>query len=114
MWVTSNGEVKRNLEEQVEKNKDDIEALTSVTALTGIKFIGHYLTVEDLYTDYDPESEAFAALEYGDAFAVGNNELDYYYYVKIHGVPDDFLKLKFMYTEGTGTIVTVSGVPQAT
>lgn len=72
----------RNLEEQVLKNKSDIEDITSVSNLLGIKVVGQ---VENAALLPAEDSEEFAELEYGDTYAVGNplaEDVTYDYYVK--------------------------------
>lgn len=70
--------VYRNLEEQVRKNQSDIQDITSATGLLGIKSVGVVPTYEDLPAE---DSEEFEALEYGDAYAVGESA-PYTFYVK--------------------------------
>lgn len=63
----------RNLEEQVQKNKEDIAAhynMDRVLADFGIRIIGRVDTVEEL-----PDPEHFMG-QYGDAYAVGRVEED--------------------------------------
>jgi len=67
----------RNLQEQVLKNKVDIENIYSAQAVLGefgIKVVGHVESEADLPVAYDYQGE------YGDAFAVGV-EAPYEYYV---------------------------------
>lgn len=70
----------RNLQEQVEKNKRDIEAWSSIEVTLnnlGIKVLGRVDYVSDI-----PE----ATFEYGDAYLVGLNEpFDLYIYTRIDG-----------------------------
>lgn len=70
--------VARSFEDQVLKNKSDIEDILGNT-VTGFKVVGSADTFEDLP---DEESEEFAALELGDAYAVGT-EAPYVYYIKV-------------------------------
>ena len=70
----------RNLQEQVEKNKRDIEAWSSIEVTLnnfGIKVLGRVDYVSDI-----PE----ATFEYGDAYLVGLNEpFDIYIYTRTDG-----------------------------
>ena len=71
----------RNLQEQVEKNKDDIEyILTEQGTLNefGIKVVEEVESTDDLPAT---DSEDFEALEYGDCYAVGT-EAPYDLYIK--------------------------------
>lgn len=68
-----------NLEEQVRKNKDDIENISSINGLLGIK------VVNQVYGDWElpaEDSEEFAALEYGDAYVVEEGGDEYSFYIK--------------------------------
>lgn len=82
--ITIDGKTLRNLEEQVLKNKEDIEDITSISGLLGIKVVG-------VVSDEDPlpseDSDVFAALDYGDAYIQDNAEgeeeaTDYVFYIK--------------------------------
>lgn len=68
-----------NLEEQVLKNKDDIENISSINGLLGIKVVNQVESADDLPTE---ASEEFAALDYGDAYVVVNDDNSYTFYVK--------------------------------
>lgn len=73
--------VYRNLEEQVYKNMYDIANLIASGGVLnefGIKVVGQVSTVAELP---DEDGEVFAALEYGDAYAIGNSA-PYTLYVK--------------------------------
>lgn len=112
MLVEENGTVRRTLQEQVLKNKEDIENLTQSTAMLGVKIIGTFETVAELYTYAAPGSDNFNALEYGEAFAVGTSPFDYIYYTKVKGLApgedDYYLELKFLYTEGESAVTSVN------
>ena len=74
--INYNGTELRNLEEQVQKNKEDIAAhynMDRVLADFGIRIIGTLPNVEDLGTVPEPEY-------YGDAYAVGT-EAPYDFYI---------------------------------
>jgi hypothetical protein len=69
-----------NLQQQVEKNKNDIANhynIDRVLADFGIKILGRIDTYEDLLM-LPPPPEGW---QYGDAFAVGAENTDYDYYV---------------------------------
>lgn len=68
-----------NLEEQVLKNKDDIENISSINGLLGIKVVNQVESEGDLPAEASAE---FEALEYGDAYVVVNDDDTYTFYVK--------------------------------
>ena len=71
----------RNLQEQVEKNKNDILYILEQEGVLnefGIKVVGEVESISDLPST---DSEEFAALEYGDTYAVGTEE-PYNLYIK--------------------------------
>lgn len=71
----------RNLQEQVEKNKNDILYILEEEGVLnefGIKVVGEVESNDDLPST---DSEEFAALEYGDTYAVGTEE-PYNLYIK--------------------------------
>lgn len=75
------GKEYRNLQEQVEKNKNDILYILEQEGVLnefGIKVVGEVESTDDLPST---DSEEFAALEYGDTYAVGTEE-PYYLYIK--------------------------------
>ena len=75
------GKEYRNLQEQVEKNKNDILYILEQEGVLnefGIKVVGEVETTDDLPST---DSEEFAALEYGDTYAVGTEE-PYTLYIK--------------------------------
>lgn len=75
------GKEYRNLQEQVEKNKNDILYILEQEGVLnefGIKVVGEVETTDDLPST---GSEEFAALEYGDTYAVGTEE-PYTLYIK--------------------------------
>lgn len=78
--IKINNEIYRNIQEQVEKNKRDIEAWSSIEVTLnnlGIKVLGRVDYVSDI-----PE----ATFEYGDAYLVGLNEpFDLYIYTRTDG-----------------------------
>lgn len=78
----------RNLQEQVEKNKRDIEAWSSIEVTLnnfGIKVLGRVDYVSDI-----PE----ATFEYGDAYLVGLNEpFDVYIYTRTDGDVGMFINM---------------------
>lgn len=80
MPITKGDYTIRVLEDQVRKNKSDIEDLTSTTGLLGIKVVGQVAHEWDLYSTNPPDAR-FTALDYGDTFAVGTEE-PYVFYVK--------------------------------
>jgi len=73
MPFTIDGEVKRNIQEQVYENKKNIEAWQG-TNKVGIKVVGRVDTIADL-----PSASTYQG-SYGDTYAVGTSE-PYYYYV---------------------------------
>lgn len=71
--ITVNNKQYRNLEEQVQKNKTDIENLIASGGVLdefGIKVVGELKSIDDLPTPDDYKT-LNAEWEYGDAFAVG-------------------------------------------
>ena len=75
------GKEYRNLQEQVEKNKNDILYILEQEGVLnefGIKVVGEVESTDDLPST---DSEEFAALEYGDTYAVGTEE-PYTLYIK--------------------------------
>lgn len=80
MPVTIDGVIFRNIQEQVEKNKEDIEELVTSSQVLqefGIKVVGHVDAEADLpdVTTYDGE--------YGDAYTVGTTSpYDYYIWTR--------------------------------
>lgn len=89
--ITINGKELRNLEEQVQKNKEDIAAhynIDRVLADFGIRIIGQVVDVEDL-----PDPNTFVG-DYGDAYAVGETT-PYSFYIWTRadinaGQPNDY------------------------
>lgn len=73
MPFTIDGEVKRNIQEQVYENKKNIEAWQGTNKI-GIKVVGRVDTIADL-----PSASTYQG-SYGDTYAVGTSE-PYYYYV---------------------------------
>lgn len=72
MIIVNNKEL-RNIQEQVEKNKDDIEHIVKSGGVLdefGIKVVGEVSTIEELPT-VAAYKEAHTDWEYGDAYAVG-------------------------------------------
>lgn len=72
MIIVNNKEL-RNIQEQVEKNKDDIEHIVKSGGVLdefGIKVVGEVSTIEELPTVADYKL-AHTDWEYGDAYAVG-------------------------------------------
>lgn len=86
-----NGLTLRNLEEQVQKNKEDIAAhynVDRVLADFGIKVVGQVSSEADL-----PDPSTYTG-DYGDAYAVGEQE-PYTFYIWTRadvdaGHPDDY------------------------
>lgn len=79
--ITVNGKEFRNLEEQVQKNKEDIAAhyaVDRVLADFGIKIIGQVSTAAQL-----PDPETYEG-DYGNAYAVGT-EAPYSFYIWTRG-----------------------------
>ena len=77
MAITFDGKVYRNLEEQVQANKNNIERIIEgeeLLARLGIKVVGQVATVEEL-----PNPTTYQG-EYGDAYLVGA-ETPYDYYI---------------------------------
>lgn len=75
------GKEYRNLMEQVEKNKNDILYILEQEGVLnefGLTVVGEITSVDDLPST---DSEEFAALDYGDTYAVGTEE-PYYLYIK--------------------------------
>lgn len=68
-----------NLEEQVLKNKEDIENISSVNGLLGIKVVNQVESEGDLPAEASAE---FDALEYGDAYVVVNEDDTYTFFIK--------------------------------
>ena len=71
-----------NIQEQVEKNKDDIRFILEEEGVLnefGIKVIGQEESVEDIpsVADYKEEHEDW---DYGDAYAIGTED-PYYLYI---------------------------------
>ena len=72
MIIVNNKEL-RNIQEQVEKNKDDIEHIVKSGGVLdefGIKVVGEVSTIEELPT-VAAYKEAHVDWEYGDAYAIG-------------------------------------------
>lgn len=93
MAITIEGVVFRNLQEQVKKNKDDINDIQLVDTTIngfGIHVLGHYSTAAEL-----PES----AVNYGDAYMVGLTT-PYNYYIWTNDT-----------TEGTDSFVNIGVFP---
>ena len=68
--LTRDGKQYRNLEEQVLKNKSDIEFMLEQEGVLnefGIKVVGEGKTIEDL-----PDASTYQG-EYGDAYAIGES-----------------------------------------
>lgn len=89
--------VYRSLEEQVFKNQWDIESLQHQTGMLGIKPVAQVVTVEQLPL---VSSEAYRALAYGDAYAVGDDSVEdptfrYFVKAKLLGV-DGWLSLGYI------------------
>lgn len=91
MIRTPQGIELRNLQEQVQKNKEDIALhyqMDRVLANFGIRVIGEAATADDL-----PDPDEFAG-EYGDAYAVGTEEpYTFYIWTRANaqaGHPNDF------------------------
>lgn len=96
--------VYRSLEEQVFKNQWDIQSIQEQTGMMGIKVVAQVVTVEQLPL---VGSDAYNALAYGDAYAVGDDsipDVSYRYYVKakLLGV-DGWLNLGFIRGEKGAT-----------
>jgi hypothetical protein len=73
--ITKNGVEYRNLEEQVRKNKDDINSILQSANFLGAKIVGHVPSNGNLPTNYIGS--------YGDCYAVGNTApYDIYCYIK--------------------------------
>lgn len=84
--LTINNKEYRNLEEQVQKNKSDIETLTSINGLLGIKIINQVYSEDDLP---DTDSDVFRGMTYGDAYIVVNPDESYSFYVKTRPTTDE-------------------------
>ena len=72
MIIVNNKEL-RNIQEQVEKNKNDIEHIVKSGGVLdefGIKVVGEVSTIQELPT-VAAYKEAHVDWEYGDAYAVG-------------------------------------------
>ena len=100
----------RNLEEQVQKNKEDIANhynMDRVLADFGIRIIGRVDTVEDL-----PDPEYFMG-QYGDAYAVGLVEGDspFSFYIWTRPDPDAGHEGPYWFNIGELAIVGPQGVP---
>lgn len=78
--IIRNNLIARGLEEQVFKNQSDIADIQRQTQLIGYKVVKSVATVEDLPLE---SSDEFEALEYGDTYAVGNEDDGYVYYCKV-------------------------------
>jgi hypothetical protein len=79
-----NGDILRNLEEQVQKNKEDIQRhyeIERVLADWGIRIIGQVETWET----------PTGSFEYGDAYAVGPDGGPFVFYIYTRGNPDYWL-----------------------
>ena len=82
MAIQIGDNVYRNLQEQVGKNKEDIEAFKKgqrVLAQFGIKMVGRATTVMDIPT-VDAYKGSNPNWDYGDAYAVGT-KTPYTYYL---------------------------------
>lgn len=79
--LQKNNKIYLNLEEQVLKNKTDIENMTSVSGLLGIKVVN---TIQDESQLPERGTEEFEALEYGDAIILVEDAESgqYLFYVK--------------------------------
>ena len=78
-----NGDILRNLQEQVQKNKEDIQRhyeIERVIADWGIRIIGQLETWEI----------PTGSFEYGDAYAVGPDGGPFVFYIYTRGNPDDW------------------------
>ena len=76
-----NGDILRNLQEQVQKNKEDIQRhyeIERVLADWGIRIIGQMETWEI----------PTGSFEYGDAYAVGPDGGPFVFYIYTRGNPD--------------------------
>jgi len=76
------GKEYRDLQEQVEKNKNDIAEITSARKFldqAGFKIVANIADVANLPEEGDP---TFVSLSYGDAYAVGTN-IPYEIYIKV-------------------------------
>lgn len=112
--ITINDIQYRNLEEQVQKNKEDIAAhynMDRVLADFGIRIIGRVSTPEDL-----PDPETFMGA-YGDAYAVGDpNNMDivenpFVFYIWTRPDPDAGYPNAYWFNMGELSIVGPQGVP---
>ncbi len=103
----------RNLEEQVQKNKEDIAAhynMDRVLADFGIRVIGRVDTPEDL-----PDPDTYAG-DYGDAYAVGviedgEAEPPFTFYVWTRPDPDAGYPNAYWFNIGELAIIGPQGVP---
>lgn len=112
--INYNGVELRNLEEQVQKNKEDIAAhynMDRVLADFGIRIIGRVSTPEEL-----PDPATFAG-DYGDAYAVGDpNNMDivenpFVFYIWTRPDPDAGYPNAYWFNMGELSIVGPQGVP---
>ena len=112
--ITINDIQYRNLEEQVQKNKEDIAAhynMDRVLADFGIRVIGRVSTPEEL-----PDPDTYAG-DYGDAYAVGdpNNtdivENPFVFYIWTRPDPDAGYPNAYWFNIGELSIVGPQGVP---
>lgn len=112
--ITINDIQYRNLEEQVQKNKEDIAAhynMDRVLADFGIRIIGRVSTPEEL-----PDPATYAG-DYGDAYAVGDpNNMDivenpFVFYIWTRPDPDAGYPNAYWFNMGELSIVGPQGVP---
>lgn len=68
-----------NKNQQIEKNKNDIEELSTINGLLGIKVVNQVDSEADLPAE---DSEEFMSLEYGDAYIIDNLNDTYTFFVK--------------------------------
>lgn len=68
-----------NKNQQIEKNKNDIEELSTINGLLGIKVVNQIDSEADLPAE---DSEEFMSLQYGDAYIIDNLNDTYTFFVK--------------------------------
>lgn len=85
MALTYDGKLWLNLQEQVEKNKDDIEKILYIDGVLsdyGIRIVGQVADANELYEgNLEPVKYLEAGGVYGDAFVVGTDPANYVYYI---------------------------------
>lgn len=91
--LTINGKEYRNLEEQVEKNKSDIEYIKNEQGVLnqfGIKVVGQYDN-QSLLPSVDTYKQENPNWEYGDTFAIGTQPpYDLFVLTRANYIPNDY------------------------